>query len=147
MSGAHRSTTQKPAISVLKSAAWLLTIAAVLIAFPGLLAFSIYLAIAHPADARPLAMAMQSACWAAIFGHLTWAVFRGRAWSPARLMSLIGEGLLLLCATAALLADVGDRLGWAHGPFRYAMTGVNAVLLLTLGAYWLAGRRRPDAPP
>jgi hypothetical protein len=145
MSGTHRSTMRRPAASVLKSAAWLLTMAAVLLALPALLAFSIYLAVAHPADARLLAIAMQSACLTAILGHLTWVVFRERAQSPARLMSLIGEGLLLLCAAMALLSEVGDRLGWTHGPFRYAMTGVDGLLLLAIGAYWLVGRRRLSA--
>jgi hypothetical protein len=142
MGGAHRSTTQRRAASALKSAAWLLAVATVLIIFPGLLVLGIYLAVAHPADARPLAIAVQGAGWAAVFGHLTWVVFRERAHLPAQLVHLIGEGFLLLCATAALLCDVGDRLGWTHGPFRYAMTGVNAVLLLAIGTYWLFGRRR-----
>ena len=142
MSGAHRSTTKRPAASALKSAAWLATGATVFIMFPGLLVFGIYLVVAHPADARPLAIAVQSAGCAAVFGHLTWVVFRERAQLAARLMHVAGEGFLLLCVTAALLSDLGDGLGWAHGPFRYAMTGVNAVLLLAIGAYWLAGRRR-----
>ena len=117
--------------------------AAMLIAFPGLLAFSIYLAVAYPADARPLAIALQSACWCALFGHLAWLLLRERIQSPAHLVRFAGEGLLLLCATVALLAGVGDQLGWAHDWFRYAMTGVSAVLILAIGAYWLVGRRVP----
>jgi hypothetical protein len=32
-----------------------------------------------------------------------------------------------------------------HGPFRYAMIGVGAVLFLGIGAYWTLGERRLTA--
>ena len=145
MNGAHRSTTQRPAASALKSAARLLTGAAlvtVLLSLLGLLAFGIYLAIAHPADLGPLTIAVLSASWIATFGHLTWVLLRERPRSPAELVRVISEGCLLLGVTSTLLIDIGDQLGWTHGPFRYAMTGVGAVLLLAIAAYWLIGQRR-----
>jgi hypothetical protein len=69
-------------------------------------------------------------------------LFRERPRSPAQIVRVISEGCLLLCVTAGLLIDVGDQLGWTHGPSRYAMTGASAVLLLAIAAYWLIGQRR-----
>jgi hypothetical protein len=143
VNGAHRSTTQRPTASALKSAAWLLTGAALVtvpLALLGLLVFGVYLAIVHPADAVPVAIAAQGAAWVSAFGHLTWTLFRDRPPSPARLTGAISDGCLLLGFTMGLLSVVGDQLGWAHGPFRYAMAGVGAVLLIAVAAYWLIGQ-------
>jgi hypothetical protein len=86
MNGAHRSTAQRPVASALKSAAWLLTGAAlitVLLAFVSLLALVIYAPIAHPTDLRLLTIAVLSAATAAISRHLTRVLFRKRSRSPA----------------------------------------------------------------
>jgi hypothetical protein len=89
MNGAHRSTAQRPVASALKSAAWLLTGAALitvllafLVAFLGLLALVIDVPIAHRTDVRLLTIAVLSATSAAISGHLTRMLFRKRARSP-----------------------------------------------------------------
>jgi peptidoglycan/LPS O-acetylase OafA/YrhL len=142
----HRSTTQRPLISALKSAAWLLTVAglaAVLLSWLGLLGFVIYLPIAHPSDLRPFTLAVQGASCVAVFGHLTWVLVRERPRSPAQFVHVISEACLLLCITIGLLIDGGDQLGWAHGPFGYGLAGVSLVLLLAIAAY-LGNRRAPS---
>ena len=113
-----------------------------LFAFLGLLGFVIYLPIAHPADLRPLTIAVQSASWVAVFAHLAWVLVRKRPRSPAQLVRVISEACLLLCITIGLFADGGDQAGWTHGPFRYVMAGVGLVLLLAIAAYWVTGERR-----
>jgi hypothetical protein len=140
VSGLHRSTTQRP----VKSAAWALRgagLVTVLLGGLGLLGFVIYLPIAHPADLRLSTIAVQSASWVAVFGHLTWVQVRKRPGSPQQLVRVISEACLLLCFTIGLLADIGDQLGWPHGPFGYAIAGAGLVLLLGIAAYWVIGER------
>jgi hypothetical protein len=82
MNGAHRSTAQRPAASALRSAAWLVTGAALitaLLALLGLLALVVYVPIAHPTDLRLLTIAALSAASVVIFGHLMRVLFRKRA--------------------------------------------------------------------
>jgi peptidoglycan/LPS O-acetylase OafA/YrhL len=148
MGGAHRSTTQRPITSALKSAAWLLTVAA-LIAIPlaalGLVGFIIYFAIAHPADAWPLAVVVQGGLCVALFGHLTWVVIRRRPRSPAQVLHVISEGFLLLCVSFGLFVEGTNQAGWSHGPVRYVITGTGLVLLLAVALYSMTGERRLKA--
>jgi hypothetical protein len=67
VNGAHRSTTQNPVISARKSTVWLLTCAALVIAFLAPLGLVIYLPIAHPAVLRPVSTAFTGAAWVAFF--------------------------------------------------------------------------------
>jgi hypothetical protein len=148
MHGEHRSTAQSPFASALKSAAWLLMVVAVVmlpLAWLGLLAFGIYLAVADQTDSWRFIIALESALWIWVFGHLAWVWFRHRPRSAAKLVGVINEGLLLLSVTIVLLGYIGQQQGWMHGPFLYAMIGVGAVLFLGIGAYWTLGERRLTA--
>lgn len=108
-----------------------------------LLGFAIYLPIAHPGDARPLAIAVQGVIWIAVSGHLTWVLVRNRPGSPAHLLRVRGEACLLLCITIGLLIAGGDQLGWwTRGPVGYSIAGVGLVLLLAIAAYWVIVERR-----
>lgn len=77
MSGAHRSTTQKTAASVRKSAVWLLqlagAVAAILVQL-ALLAFIGYILITQPSRAWPLPLAIAlgiTVCLGAL-GQIVW---------------------------------------------------------------------------
>lgn len=111
-----------------------------LLASLSLLGFVIYLPIAHPADLRPVTIAVQSATWVAVFAHLAWVLARKRPRSSAQLVRLISEACLLLCITIGLLVDGGDQAG-THRTLGYAMAGVGLVVLLAIAAYWAIGGR------
>ena len=115
------------------------------LAWPVLLAFVVYLLIAHPADLGPITLAVQSGGWVAIFGHLTRVLIRERPLSAARLARVISEGCLLLCITIGLVIDGAGELGWTHGSSRDALAGVGVTILLATAAYWLIGGRRLKA--
>jgi hypothetical protein len=108
----------------------------------GLLAFGIYLAVADHTDWLRFIIALESALWIWIFGRLAWVLFRKRPRSAVKLVRVINDVLLLLGVTIVLLGYIGQQQGWNHGPFRYALIGVGAVLFLGIGAYWTIGERR-----
>jgi hypothetical protein len=108
-----------------------------------LLAFAIYLAVAHPGDAWPVTIALQGALWIFISGHLAWKVIRGRAGSPENLPGVLSEVCALLCITVGLAGAISQSLGWwTHGIDRDLVTSVSGVILLGVAVYWAVGERR-----
>jgi hypothetical protein len=59
MVGAHRSTTQNPVTEWLKSAAWLLALAGLIMVPLAVLGLAIYLGVARQADTTLLTIALQ----------------------------------------------------------------------------------------
>jgi|HubBroStandDraft_4_1064222.scaffolds.fasta_scaffold41945_4 hypothetical protein len=146
MTGAHRSTTQDPLHNGLKSTTWLVTLGALVLlplALLGLVAFLIYSAVANSSDAQPLATGLISAAWLWLSADFARTLARTRRpRSPAQVAHLISEAWILLCITSVLFNDIGDLLGWDHGPFRVATIGVAVAILVGFTASFFGGKRR-----
>jgi peptidoglycan/LPS O-acetylase OafA/YrhL len=109
----------------------------------GLLAFGTYLAVTQQGYEWPVLVALQSALWISISGHLAWILIRGQTRSPEKLAGVISEACVLLCVTLALIGAITEQLGWwTHGFVHYFVIGVSIVVLLGVAAYWTVGERR-----
>ena len=145
MTGAHHSTTQSPFVNVRKSAIWL-GVLAVLILLPvallALLAFGIYLATSDDTgELSLLTIGLVGTAFLVVIGDLAGALVRRRS-APRRTTRVISDACVLSSVAVSLAADNGHRLGWYHGAFPVAVTGLAGMILIGYAAYWLGGRRR-----
>lgn len=142
MAGAHRSMTQSPATSVLKSAGWLLMLVGLLLVPLAVLGIFIYLSFADLTVAYLVLIGLQGFLCARFAGRVVRLLARGRPLSTKNTDELIGNALSLAIFTIALLLSIGHLRGWDHGGFEYAMIGVGCPILVAFSAYLLGGKRR-----
>jgi hypothetical protein len=107
-----------------------------------LLAFGIYLATSDDTvELSLLTIGLVGTAFLVVSGDLARALVRKRT-APRRSTGVISEACILSAFAVSLAVDVGQRLGWYHGAFEVAMTGLAAVIVIGYTGYWLRGGRR-----
>jgi hypothetical protein len=155
MPGRHRSTPQGGRRSVRKSAQWLLTAIALVLAPVAILALPaaiIYLVVARPhppAYLLPLAIAVDCVLWIWLCGDLASTLLR--KWSgltPQLKVPVVGyQASQLGWVTAILLIAIGIDQGWArnNSPVQYVLFGFEFAFVLAWAAFRRVRDRRQNA--
>jgi hypothetical protein len=142
MAGTHRGTTQAPLQSVLKSVAWLLVLAGILLVPLAVLGAFSYLAVADPTAASVVLTGLQGALCAKFAVGIARILARRLPRSPADVDELISSGFWLTAFATTLLASIGHLQGWVSGTPGYVLGAIGGLLLAGAAAYSLGGKRR-----
>jgi uncharacterized integral membrane protein len=147
MSGRHQSDTQSRAVSMRKSAVWLLQLAGALTAILILLAGTAlvgYVLVVHPGWAWPvpLAVALGSMIGIGVLGQVILSVMDSRPLPRPERARLVRSAALSLSSGVVVFVAVGRLYGWSHGVAHDGLLWAGSLCLGGCGAYGLAKDHR-----
>lgn len=127
---------------MLKSAVWLLQLAGAATAILSLLAvvaFVVYILVAHPAWAWPLpiAIALGTAVCIGVLGDIIWGLMEKRPVPRAYQARTIGKALLSVSGAVVLFVAIGRLYGWSHGAIHDGLLWTGCLCLGVGSAYRL----------